>query len=359
LKRGGDYLFVSGPEGDARRYRCDHQAEQLRFAGASVDVGYYAELQLERLVDRYRTFVLYRVPWDTKAEAFLARARERDKRVIADVDDLVFDVEHVHEIRALAKLPAADRQRYVSTIERLGRTLREVDGVVVSTEPLRGAALKFNDQVAIAPNAVSAAMASAAGKERRRAANGEATTIAYLSGTPTHDDDFLQAADGLLRALDHFPAAHLLVVGHLTLDERFQRHRDRVRQVPTMSWRRLPKVLASVDVNLAPLERDNVFTDCKSCLKYLEAALLGVPTIASPRADFRRVIPDGTNGLLAEDDADWSGALRELVESPVRRAAVGDAALRDVLANHTTKARSVATAQAFANASGEFHDEPL
>jgi glycosyltransferase involved in cell wall biosynthesis len=356
-RRRGDYLFACGPGGDARRYRCDHQAEQLRLAGASAHVGYHAELDLERMVDRYRTFVLYRVPWDDKVEALLALARGRGASVVADVDDLVFDVEHAHEIAGLEALAPSEKDCYLASIERLGRTLRAVDGVVVSTEPLGNAARQLNDRVCVAANAVSVGMVAAAAKARRPGRANPDVTIAYLSGTPTHDRDFLEAADGVLWALEHLRYARLLVVGYLRLDDRFARFGPRVTKMSAVPWRRLPSVLAGVDVNLAPLEAGNQFTEAKSCLKYLEAALMGVPTIASPRADFQRVIDDGRNGVLAEGEAGWRNALRMLVESSASRTALGAAAHADAISNHTTAARWRSTAEAFATLSTDVASE--
>src|SRR5207253_2012078 len=105
-------------------------------------------------------------------------------------------------------------------------------------------------------------------------------------------------------------------------------------------WRHLADLLAEVDINLAPLEANNPFTDAKSCLKYLEAALVGVPTVASARSDFVRAIRHGENGLLAESSDDWKESLRKLIESPMLRAEIGLAARDDVRRFHTTAARA-------------------
>jgi glycosyltransferase involved in cell wall biosynthesis len=346
----GEVIFVSGPGGDARRYRCEHPCEALELADVEADVAYRADVELASLADRFRTIVLYRIPWDGDLARLLDRAR--GATVLADVDDLVFEPAAAPYLRALDALPPDERRLHEETIAGIARTLAAVEGVVVSTDPLAAAAGALNPRVAVVPNVVSAEMvrageAARAGADRRRP-----TTIAYLSGTPTHDVDFLEAAPAVLDALERFPELRFLVVGYLGLDARFDRFGDRVQRLAAVPWQRLPSVLASVDVNLAPLERDNPFTEAKSCLKYLEAAVVGVPTVASPRADFRRVIRDGENGLLAEHPEAWQRALRELLESRDLRERLGKAAREDVLERHTTTARSPAAYEAFASLAG-------
>ena len=119
-----------------------------------------------------------------------------------------------------------------------------------------------------------------------------------------------------------------------------------------MPWQRLFEVMSEVDVNLAPLEPRNPFTECKSSIKYLEAALVGVPTIASPLSDFQRVIESERNGCLADSKEAWRDGLRQLVESPSLREALGARALEDALAHHTT---SSAGPDLFAQAEGAAH----
>jgi glycosyltransferase involved in cell wall biosynthesis len=349
VKRGERkrFLFVSGPGGESARYRCRHQAEQLELVGESADVGYLAELDPEALVDHYERFVLYRVPWDERIKRFVERARERGKPVVADVDDLVFDPAKAHLIHELSLLNGDARRQREESIACLGQTLAAVDGVVVSTEPLRTAAWRLNPCVAVAPNAVSTEMVEAGRRAAAQAGGRNGAVIAaYLSGTPTHDRDFLEAADAVLEALEGFPQLRFWAVGFLALDERFNAYGDRVVRLPYRRWQRLPALLAGIDVNLAPLESDNEFTDAKSALKYLEAALVGVPTVASPTTDFRRVIDPDVTGLLAADAREWGDALGRLIESPELRRRLGDAAREDVLARHTTRARAHGTRDA-------------
>jgi O-antigen biosynthesis protein len=351
-RRRGDVLFVSGPGGGARRYRCDHPCEALELAGVSARVAYRYDVELEPLADRYRTVVLYRVPWDEDVARLLDRARVRGTTVLADVDDLVFDPDAARYLRGLDALPLEERRLHEETIAGIARTLAAVDGVVASTEPLAAAAAAVNRRVAFVPNVVSAEMARAGEAARAGGDRPRSPTIAYLSGTPTHDADFLEAAPAVLDALERFPDLRFLVVGYLSLDERFERFGDRVDRRAAVTWQRLPRVLAAVDVNLAPLERDNPFTEAKSCLKYLEAAVVGVPTVASPRADFVRVIRDGENGFLAQHPDAWQRALRELLESRDLCERLGAAAREDVLERHTTAARSPTTYEAFAGLAG-------
>ena len=95
-----------------------------------------------------------------------------------------------------------------------------------------------------------------------------------------------------------------------------------------------------VDINLAPLELNNLFTESKSELKYFEPALLELPTVASDIAPFRVGITHGVTGFLCKNDQDWYQSLERLVLDADLRARIGKAARADVLERYTTRVRS-------------------
>src|SRR5208282_2466584 len=108
---------------------------------------------------------------------------------------------------------------------------------------------------------------------------------------------------------------------------------------PFVPWRELPGLLLQADINLAPLEGHNVFTECKSELKYLEAGLLSIPTVASPVGGFATAIKHGQTGFLCGGTTEWQVTLSALIEQPALRESVGENARQDVLANHVTWVR--------------------
>jgi hypothetical protein len=106
---------------------------------------------------------------------------------------------------------------------------------------------------------------------------------------------------------------------------------ERLRVLPFTPWQELPEVLRDLDLNLAPLEPGSRFNDAKSAIKWLEAALVATPTIASPSAPFRDAIDPGRTGWLADDPDEWAAAVdAALVDADLRRA-VGARAHREAL----------------------------
>ena len=80
-------LFLSGCPGDAKRYRCDHQAEQLGLLGVSADVAIYGEIDLSWAVRSYAFFVLHRVPFGPDVDFFIREARRAGRYVFFDNRD--------------------------------------------------------------------------------------------------------------------------------------------------------------------------------------------------------------------------------------------------------------------------------
>jgi glycosyltransferase involved in cell wall biosynthesis len=353
-------LFVFDDLGGiCTRYRCDHQAEQLKFLGVSHDIAHSAEIDLAAAVDHYECFLLSRVEWNDQVAAFFERARASDKLVIFDTDDLIFEPELDRHFAFLDGATDEQRAQWIEKLNAYRKTLEECDGVTVTTETLRQFGLRRNERVEVVFNAESEELLrladEAIGADARDvpAYAGGDVTIAYLSGTPTHNRDFREAADAVLWALENYPNTRFLVVGKLELDPRFDRFASRLTRIRKQPWQAVPGILTQVDINLAPLERENPFTESKSCLKYLEAALLGVPTVASPRDDFARAIDHGRNGLLADNRHEWREAIRMLIESKDLRRDVGMAAYEDVRRSHTTKARAPMFEQALRNLANE------
>ncbi len=350
-----DVLFVYDEPGAWTIYRCDHHAEQLKCLGMSSDVVRSDGIDLVAALDQYETFILNRVEWSERIAAFVDGAHSAEKSVIFGTDDLIFEPDLYRQFAFLDEAAESDREAWRERLDGFRRTMAACDGAIVSTEPLARYARRLISRVHVVSNAVSSDMVRHADEalESRsfaeKVASGRDVTIAYLSGTPSHNRDFSEAADAVVWALETYPHAWFLVVGRLDLDPRFEAFGSRVTRIPKQRFDALPTLIARIDINLAPLEPGNPFTECKSCVKYLEAALLAVPTIASPRPDLARVIDAGRNGLLADNPDEWREALGRLIESEEVRRQIGAEAHEDVRRNHTTEVCAPMLEQALAD----------
>lgn len=90
--------------------------------------------------------------------------------------------------------------------------------------------------------------------------------------------------------------------------------------VPIEEW---PATVASIGVGVAPLA-DTRFNAAKSWLKPLEMSAVGVPWVASPRAEYRRLHEMGA-GLLVDNPRRWYRAVKRLHESAGLRQEMSEA----------------------------------
>ena len=336
-------LILSGCPGDTFRYRCEHQAEQLQSYGFTTDVAHFDRVDYDAVLNSYQCFLLHRVPHRMTVERFIKKAGELGKPVIFDVDDLVFDENKLAYIRALDGRSSREVQLYRDNVKQHHRTLALCQFALVATEPLRAAVQRAFPHVHcfINPNGlndIQLRQAEQALQINKPGADEQIVRIAYLSGTPTHNRDFKECARALVRILETYSHARLMLVGHLDSGEEFARFGERIELRPPVPWQDLPRLIRRVDINLAPLELDNPFTECKSSLKYFEAAVLGVPTVASDLEPYRKSIAHSENGYLCRTEEEWFHCIARLIEDPSLREKMGSMARKDALINWTTRA---------------------
>lgn len=335
---GKQLLLASGSAGDMERYRCLHLREQLQLFGVNCEMRRITDPHLMTLLSQYKLVILHRVAYDQWVEKLIATAREAfHATVVFDVDDLVFQPELDVWMRVLQAMSSNDQVLFREGLQRYQRTLALCDGVLAASDAIAEAARRMGKPAWVHRNALSLELLALSEQAyaQRIPAKGK-VVIGYASGTRTHEQDFAEVEPALERILQTYPHTELWILGHLDLDPRWDRWAGRIKRVPFMPWRELPRALASLDINLAPLEMNNPFCAGKSELKYFEAAAVGVPTVASRWGSFTVAIQPGENGFLAETPTDWYDALGRLVTDPALRRAIGERARTNVQLRYTS-----------------------
>ena len=334
-------VILSGVQGDTRRYRSHHLYEQLRLAGADCTLSHITDSLLPELVAQAEGLVLHRMAWDRVAASLVDQVQRRGGRVILDVDDLVFDEDAFRWIDSPDFADPIRVHLYRENMRRNRTTLDHSDFVLTSTGYLSKRVLERGKPAWVHRNGFSLEMLSLSDQAAARPRSaGRRVVVGYASGTPTHDRDFALVRPALQQLLEKCAWVELWLIGRLEAGNDWGAAADRVRRISFVPWRELPALLAKLDINLAPLRLDNPFSQSKSEIKFMEAALVSVPTIASPTDAFSSAIRSGETGLLAESTQEWLDGLLWLSAETAEREKLGAAAREDVLRRYAPWVRA-------------------
>jgi glycosyltransferase involved in cell wall biosynthesis len=315
------------------KYRVWQKQAHFARLGMRCDVVNWHDIAACRAAASLATAVIfYRVPGFPNVLDLIAECRRLRLPLWWEVDDLIFDEASYLQNRNLAHLDDDLRRSILSGVPLYRSAMLACGRGLASTprlaDAMRDAGLT---DVCVVENALDDETLAIAGRLRcdpRPPRTG--VTIIYGSGTRTHDADFAVAAPGLLAAMHARPCLRLRIAGDVKLPKSFDALGDRVERLPKTHFAAYMERLADSDISIAPLE-STIFNDCKSNIKFLEAAALGVVSICSPCDNFRDVVQHGENGLLADGDRAWEAALLALADDPALRLRLGEAARQTAL----------------------------
>lgn len=331
-----DVLFINGSYlPHPARYRIDHQIEQLAANGLTASQVFFEDLT-DDLAAYYRVFVVFRAEYDERVVSLVKKAKSYNKTVIYDIDDLIIDRKYTQDIPYIKSLPDIEREAYLSGVDSIQRMLRMCDHAVTTTEVLADKLKEFIPDVYINRNTASQEMVRLSLEAQGTKKKHSDVIIGYFSGSITHDDDMRMVITALSRIMDRYSNVRLMIAGEITVPRELKPFSDRLISVQFVDWRKLPGLIASVDINLIPLA-DTVFNAAKSENKWAEAALVKVPSVASRCGALKAMIEDQKTGLLVNNTEDeWFDAVSELIADADLRSRIADNAFRYVYKNCTT-----------------------
>jgi glycosyltransferase, putative len=327
-------LIIDGVENiipQCTRYRVLNKAEQLRKNGFAVKVVNASEFSLAQA--QYAShIIIYRAPWSTQLQLLCDLAREEHKPIYFDIDDLVFDTLYTDQLSYTQGLSEKEKGNYDAGVKNYGKMLAACDGAITSTTQLKEELIKYKDTVLLNRNLASSELIAVSSQFLKEDFGADdRIKIGYFSGSISHNENFELIKPAIKEVLDNYPFVELHIVGHLDIPQDMKQYTQRIIIHEYVDWKALPQLISQVDINLAPLV-DSVFNRAKSEIKWIEAALVKVPTIASHIGAFADMMIDGQTGLLAKD-GEWKEKLESLILSADLRRELAENAYAFVLEN--------------------------
>lgn len=328
------------------RYRCYNMAQLLNQAdeGTAPETSacWFQRTDLEAAADQIAdcadVLVVCRSGYESRLLRLIQAFRARGKRVLFDVDDLVFDTRYAHLLMNTLDRDIDEAIWWDFWFGYLGRmraTLDLCDGAIATTDFLAARLAECTSRpVSVVPNFINREQRAISDQVWQAKANsgfarnGE-FTLGYFSGSPSHNHDYGLVEPAIAALMARRPELRLLTVGYIEPGPHLAPFKDRLQHAPFQDWVNLQRLVGSVEVNLMPLAQ-SVFTDCKSPLKYFESAIVGTLSMASPSVNYAAAIQHGVTGYLARGH-EWEQQIEQVIDTLQHYPAMAARARQDAL----------------------------
>ena len=232
-KKYKDILFISGCGEDLPhpwRYRVKHQREQLEAYNYSTDEVYFTQLDIDQ-IRYYRAFVFFRCPMTETIGTFVDLAKQLNKTIIYDIDDLVIDTQYTDQIKYVMAMPEEDKKAYDNNVMNMQKLLRKCDFAITSTDCLAEELRKYIPKVYINRNVASEKMIQLS-KEAivKIKKDNTKVKIGYFSGSITHNADFEMIKPVLIEVLKKYENVELYLAGELDLPVELNPWKERIKK---------------------------------------------------------------------------------------------------------------------------------
>jgi Glycosyltransferase len=240
-----------------------------------------------------------------RAAEGLRDARRRGVRVLWEIDDHIF----CDDLRTLIKTSAIDEvdEDAVALVRAHRELFRFASAFVCSTEPLAEAMRRVVRSAGTC--VIPVALDFSHPRWRVMAPPRERVTIGWSGGSRVGRDLEL-LIPVVARVLRKLPRVRFLLAGSPKYARLFAPHSERVDVIDWVPYDEYPALLIRFDVALLPMD-DHAYNRCKTGLKVVDYAAMGVPAVCSRIAPFLSVREDVS--AFAETVDEWTDAIESLL----------------------------------------------
>ncbi len=337
-------LIINGAQGAVSEiHRVYHLEDKLRILNTpyvTVTTNLLNKLQVKDLLG-FNLLYIHRSDPSVKVIELINSYHNLGKKVIYDIDDLIFDQDQIKNINFLKHTDQKFRKSFIQKTNDYLRIIKMSDLVITPTDFLSEYIKnKYHISTKVLHNHLdqnSLNQGKNIYKEKQKKDIKNQIIIGYFPGTKTHQIDFETIKKPLFEVLKKHPSIKLKIVGELSTKDIPENIKHQIFFHQRVPYKKLMSLYSNIDINLAPLEINNDFCEAKSELKYFFAGACGIPTIATDTKAFRHAIINNKNGFLCKNEKDWKKYLNYLIKNKNQIQKTGDQAFRQVHQEYTPK----------------------
>lgn len=298
-----------------KTYRVDSKKKILNSLGYKVYViSWQNQTEAVKYMQLADFVIFYRVPFFVSVEKLYNEADRLCLKKFYDIDDLIFDAHLYKEYLNQSKMNLnRERQELLNGAELYRQAILHADVFLTSTQAIKYLYddLHLHRKSYVFPNGLSEEALDVR-KLNKIKRESDKIRIFYGSGSKTHDADFDLISKPVACILRDYKNVELYIIGQLELSSIFDKYKEQIHRISRLSAENYFQEISQYDIALMPLT-DCVFNKCKSNIKYIEASILNIPSVASNIYEFSHAIIDGVNGFLASTEDEWYKKIEQLI----------------------------------------------
>lgn len=314
-----------------RKYRIEQLAEFWTARGVDIDYAHYTDVpRCAGMLQDATHLMEYRLQTSPVTAMYRYEARRLRLPVLYDLDDPLFSVSAYETYENMKAVEPELKAHFVAEAPKYLEMMNGADILTVSTPGMA----EHTRLLTARPVHVRRNFADTATLEDGRRAMQAAPAddglfrVCFASGSRGHEVDFAVIGDQVIDFLQGADNRRLMILGHFDLALLPAGLRDRVETHGFSTYDRYLATLAQADCTVTPLT-DDIFNRCKSAVRVIDAASVGVPSVVGTVGDMAHMVMHEKTGFVADTPRGWLTALETLAGTGTA-AAMGQAARADL-----------------------------